>query len=135
MSRRPPRSTRTDTLFPYTTLFRSRAGRINQRGGAGLGLAVGGPEAHGADAQQRVVAPHAGSGGGRSRQHRFHPHWPCETEVADRRAAHVACILVGRVEQPAKARPLPITQGSIGGGKTERKSGGSGEGGAVREDR
>src|SRR3546814_5915974 len=25
MRRRPPRSTRTDTLFPYTTLFRSRA--------------------------------------------------------------------------------------------------------------
>src|SRR3546814_867691 len=28
MIRRPPRSTRTDTLFPYTTLFRSR----NQNG-------------------------------------------------------------------------------------------------------
>src|SRR3546814_10227577 len=27
MLRRPPRSTRTDTLFPYTTLFRSAAGR------------------------------------------------------------------------------------------------------------
>src|SRR3546814_17544252 len=27
MIRRPPRSTRTDTLFPYTTLFRSRHGR------------------------------------------------------------------------------------------------------------
>src|SRR3546814_6392381 len=26
MLRRPPRSTRTDTLFPYTTLFRSRRG-------------------------------------------------------------------------------------------------------------
>src|SRR3546814_8562096 len=26
MNRRPPRSTRTDTLFPYTTLFRSLAG-------------------------------------------------------------------------------------------------------------
>src|SRR3546814_10095941 len=26
MIRRPPRSTRTDTLFPYTTLFRSEAG-------------------------------------------------------------------------------------------------------------
>src|SRR3546814_10541687 len=26
MLRRPPRSTRTDTLFPYTTLFRSDAG-------------------------------------------------------------------------------------------------------------
>src|SRR3546814_5603105 len=30
MIRRPPRSTRTDTLFPYTTLFRSGYGR---RGG------------------------------------------------------------------------------------------------------
>src|SRR3546814_4296040 len=27
MIRRPPRSTRTDTLFPYTTLFRSTAAR------------------------------------------------------------------------------------------------------------
>src|SRR3546814_4213351 len=37
MIRRPPRSTRTDTLFPYTTLFRSpaksaamRAGNLNK---------------------------------------------------------------------------------------------------------
>src|SRR3546814_6900073 len=29
MIRRPPRSTRTDTLFPYTTLFRSRIGPIS----------------------------------------------------------------------------------------------------------
>src|SRR3546814_3424441 len=29
MSRRPPRSTRTDTLFPYTTLFRSRRDRLD----------------------------------------------------------------------------------------------------------
>src|SRR3546814_2125575 len=28
MIRRPPRSTRTDTLFPYTTLFRSLAQRL-----------------------------------------------------------------------------------------------------------
>src|SRR3546814_16052628 len=33
MIRRPPRSTRTDTLFPYTTLFRSA------RFAAGLGFA------------------------------------------------------------------------------------------------
>src|SRR3546814_11547158 len=36
MIRRPPRSTRTDTLFPYTTLFRSRAAigaGDTQRGG------------------------------------------------------------------------------------------------------
>src|SRR3546814_15388469 len=28
MIRRPPRSTRTDTLFPYTTLFRSHCSRL-----------------------------------------------------------------------------------------------------------
>src|SRR3546814_19687463 len=31
MIRRPPRSTRTDTLFPYTTLFRSPRGRRRRR--------------------------------------------------------------------------------------------------------
>src|SRR3546814_21153260 len=31
MIRRPPRSTRTDTLFPYTTLFRSGLLRIVER--------------------------------------------------------------------------------------------------------
>src|SRR3546814_1511263 len=31
MIRRPPRSTRTDTLFPYTTLFRSFGLQIEQR--------------------------------------------------------------------------------------------------------
>src|SRR3546814_10320389 len=50
MIRRPPRSTRTDTLFPYTTLFRSRftrhpcrlLGRIQDRAGGILarGLAT-----------------------------------------------------------------------------------------------
>src|SRR3546814_13205903 len=32
MIRQPPRSTRTDTLFPYTTLFRSTISRINAQG-------------------------------------------------------------------------------------------------------
>src|SRR3546814_23308 len=32
MIRRPPRSTRTDTLFPYTTLFRSHRGRFHPNG-------------------------------------------------------------------------------------------------------
>src|SRR3546814_14372448 len=42
MIRRPPRSTRTDTLFPYTTLFRSvpagvpRADFLGRRPGTGL---------------------------------------------------------------------------------------------------
>src|SRR3546814_12599551 len=41
MIRRPPRSTRTDTLFPYTTLFRSV--------GAAIGLVGGGHERDAAD--------------------------------------------------------------------------------------
>src|SRR3546814_1811137 len=40
MIRRPPRSTRTDTLFPYTTLFRSQpardAGRVRPDRAAAL---------------------------------------------------------------------------------------------------
>src|SRR3546814_2613694 len=43
MIRRPPRSTRTDTLFPYTTLFRSHLG-----GGDG--------DTHAAGLQQRSAA-------------------------------------------------------------------------------
>src|SRR3546814_1807859 len=39
MIRRPPRSTRTDTLFPYTTLFRSRAGAIETADARRLGHA------------------------------------------------------------------------------------------------
>src|SRR3546814_17208028 len=33
MIRRPPRSTRTDTLFPYTTLFRSHDLRVVRQAG------------------------------------------------------------------------------------------------------
>src|SRR3546814_5638689 len=46
MIRRPPRSTRTDTLFPYTTLFRSEvAGRGGRVDAAGLVVIAGG-ESH-----------------------------------------------------------------------------------------
>src|SRR3546814_7816899 len=44
MIRRPPRSTRTDTLVPYTTLFRSAAigaGRVVGSGGFRIGGAPG----------------------------------------------------------------------------------------------
>src|SRR3546814_3026422 len=46
MIRRPPRSTRTDTLFPYTTLFRSERVSVSFNGlssavfGAGTGAAA-----------------------------------------------------------------------------------------------
>src|SRR3546814_20666786 len=52
MIRRPPRSTRTDTLFPYTTLFRShRFGKEHFFG------------------NKTIEQGHAGHGGGRSEEH------------------------------------------------------------------
>src|SRR3546814_18951038 len=60
MIRRPPRSTRTDTLFPYTTLFRSHVelgsdqagaavlGEDRQRGGVALSLGLRGTGVFGA---------------------------------------------------------------------------------------
>src|SRR3546814_7016620 len=42
MIRRPPRSTRTDTLFPYTTLFRSHRQQCT------LGVVAGAPDLVGA---------------------------------------------------------------------------------------
>src|SRR3546814_8122526 len=47
MIRRPPRSTRTDTLFPYTTLFRS-IGKWHLGGGRDIGDAPW-PTAYGFD--------------------------------------------------------------------------------------
>src|SRR3546814_19996241 len=47
MIRRPPRSTRTDTLFPYTTLFRSCPGQ-------GTGTLQVWRAAHPADAAARI---------------------------------------------------------------------------------
>src|SRR3546814_15044603 len=43
MIRRPPRSTRTDTLFPYTTLFRSEH---HPRDGAQPARKTGDPDGH-----------------------------------------------------------------------------------------
>src|SRR3546814_10156706 len=65
MIRRPPRSTRTDTLFPYTTLFRSGRGLLSQadaRRGAG-GDDVAGLERH----ELRKIGDDLGDG----EDHRF----------------------------------------------------------------
>src|SRR3546814_9779857 len=60
MIRRPPRSTRTATLCPYTTLFRSGSGRVDADGGVedllgGAGLQGDG---HALDDLRRVEADH-----------------------------------------------------------------------------
>src|SRR3546814_7429898 len=67
MIRRPPRSTRTDTHFPYTTLFRS--GGIKQEGG-GYALRLGFRQIKGfspEDAKRLVVA--RGNSYARSEEH------------------------------------------------------------------
>src|SRR3546814_9408796 len=88
MIRRPPRSTRTDTLFPYTTLFRSAAadrtrfrpvqfsrGALRLRRG-GLSHAAPSPLPQRLcprrrllrlDREDRGGCSHAGTGGGRER--------------------------------------------------------------------
>src|SRR3546814_4492333 len=68
MIRRPPRSTRTDTLFPYTTRFRScagvPAGRLPAPGARAARLPVGVGDAvrglDGGDVPRRALAPGAG---------------------------------------------------------------------------
>src|SRR3546814_13515271 len=73
MIRRPPRSTRTDTLFPYTTLFRSAA-FIEQAGGPAQtgGRNQGGPNAEGGSPRP---TPRRSSQGNRSANSQ--PLWPC----------------------------------------------------------
>src|SRR3546814_6471059 len=74
MIRRPPRSTRTDTLFPYTTLFRSLVQHLHEADAAGqhalllepAGIAVG-TDQHGLQRRPflqpaRQGCRHAGAG-------------------------------------------------------------------------
>src|SRR3546814_19934821 len=73
MIRRPPRSTRTDTLFPYTTLFRSGVVAVRRRAG-GLGLCA---------AARAAFPDHAGRGGSAVR------------DARPRRRAGAAVVAVG----------------------------------------
>src|SRR3546814_1008142 len=85
MIRRPPRSTRTDTLFPYTTLFRSPGGDAEHALDAGGDL-------DGAEAQRGGHADR----GGHDRQYVDDATWPAAVAGADQRLQQVA-------DQPAAA--------------------------------
>src|SRR3546814_6751029 len=65
MIRRPPRSTRTDTLFPYTTLFRSEQALLKVAAAAS-GATLGGNHRH---------RSHRGRRAPRQRQHPRRPRW------------------------------------------------------------
>src|SRR3546814_7143449 len=82
MIRRPPRSTRTDTLFPYTTLFRSIAGPVAVPGPAVAAAVVG------AGAGHRAAGPGLAAAG---------PAQPAHPGMAARPAAPVAGTAVQRV--------------------------------------
>src|SRR3546814_17680615 len=71
MLRRPPRSTRTDTLFPYTTLFRSPALRraVFHRGDQYAHLLPAGVPGASAQAVQHHLLPHRRGGAVRSEEH------------------------------------------------------------------
>src|SRR3546814_18461363 len=57
MIRRPPRSTRTDTLFPYTTLFRSDPVSAHEGGeGAGAGVRCARVPRRSAQGRRRAAA-------------------------------------------------------------------------------
>src|SRR3546814_20001423 len=83
MIRRPPRSTRTDTLFPYTTLFRSDgdtaadpAGAVDGDRRADAGEGPGRPGRHGpraAAAGQGAAAVRRGAGRTRRAEDTDHP--------------------------------------------------------------
>src|SRR3546814_1392900 len=87
MIRRPPRSTRTDTLFPYTTLFRS----------LGDGVVMTVVEHPGGDhlqQDQRRDDDQHGAAEQRSRQQAAHPPW---------RAVRVQRIRRGRAQRALRS--------------------------------
>src|SRR3546814_15447153 len=61
MIRRPPRSTRTDTLFPYTTLFRSLPRQWPRRGRATAGRRRTAREGVGGRRRRWAAGPDSGS--------------------------------------------------------------------------
>src|SRR3546814_11541142 len=124
MRRRPPRSTRTDTLFPYTTLFRSlgvdeEAEARDEVDGATQGNAAGaGRRALGAD-RRAVVADRIGYGAERrcllTRRVRTHARCGRRETVRvrtgpDRRAAHAPArrASVHRHAAPGDQRIAPL---------------------------
>src|SRR3546814_2081444 len=72
MIRRPPRSTRTDTLFPYTTLFRSAAAQERDRADEGD---FGGLVFVGFIVFFFFILPMLSSFGRRGKRHRRHRPW------------------------------------------------------------
>src|SRR3546814_12057804 len=130
MIRRPPRSTRTDTLFPYTTLFRSHEPRPRVAAGhadpavcAGLRRRVLRPR------RLRVLRrpPHGGvlgrgAEGAAREQH--------GGGGAPRAAVGEACAAGRRPRRPGRRLPV-LPRGARAAGRTEERCAGTGGGSTV----
>src|SRR3546814_9511412 len=146
MIRRPPRSTRTDTLFPYTTLFRSPSSR---------GWAAGGRRSRAAERRPPAVFLAGGAGAGdttsmagskdshrrgshrdtRTRSRRSRSRIRCPGRHANSAGSHRCCrrahlavvVIIDRrlsVVVVAVAVPIGVTGGAAGkgdGGEDENK--------------
>src|SRR3546814_5863701 len=111
MIRRPPSSTRTDTLFPYTTLFRSPGSPYPAR-------AIGQKrrKEKSLDARRGGLAVRALDRGGPSRRFSIAATWPSREPVAPRQAGR-------RHPAGGTARGAPAAHVGLGAGAAgDRKS-------------
>src|SRR3546814_4759466 len=100
MIRRPPRSTRTDTLFPYTTLFRShhqvhQAGCLTVRGradGQAVVATVYAHEPHPAHRRRRGRAADPDRTAGKEAEHRRSEEHTSELQSLMRISYAVFCL-------------------------------------------
>src|SRR3546814_12985088 len=106
MIRRPPRSTRTDTLFPYTTLFRST--RVHREHGRAHGFTRGGADDRRSDARPRP-APAAPQP--RHPAHRLLP--ALHPAVTDRRCPLAVPLQPGRPDRQRSDRKSVVQGKSV----------------------
>src|SRR3546814_13491057 len=106
MIRRPPRSTRTDTLFPYTTLFRSHRYRARE-----VRLPPRRPASAGVRRRARHRVAAAGVDAlrlGQGRREGAHRRTPARRRVGDAGAGRTArTVRRAAVKQPPTLTPRP----------------------------
>src|SRR3546814_3976934 len=85
MIRRPPRSTRTDTLFPYTPLFRSTCRSSTASATDPLGFSTEGSAERGADQRRHADdgERHGADGAQRARLHPGHERLRSEEHTSE----------------------------------------------------
>src|SRR3546814_19842141 len=135
MIRRPPRSTRTDTLFPYTTLFRSydnsAQGARNQHPGGWIKRPVFLAIEHGLDRAGDLLAKlHAPLVEGVD----LHQNGVCEGAVLVKGDMRDKRGWVPPVQQYGGGRPVAGKGLSPAKRREDRQSGGEGKGGTERVD-